>query len=117
MDIINSATSFFHASPIFPPTPNRPPPTSPPLPLSPPLVPLIICPPALPPPLPPPGMSVWASAIPLWFWGVFTTMLALALTGLAALVHEYRERRRRLRIPMAETLRTLEELERRIAKV
>lgn len=62
-------------------------------------------------------MSVWASVIPLWVWGVFTAMLALALTGLAAIVQQYRERQRRLRVPMAETLRTLEELERRIAKV
>ena len=120
--VVHTVKHAFDGQPEAPPPPpTTPPPTTPPLfpPRYPPAPPLIVCPPMAPPPLSPPGFHVWAAQVPPWFWLMFSLMFAVACCGTAAIVYILRELRRQRkgeRLPKEETMKSLSQLENRLAK-
>ena len=118
-DAVGAVTGTLPRAP--PPLPSLPFPSTPPSlpPMEPPHPPLIICPPAAPPPMAPPGFHVWAAQIPSWFWMMFVFMGFFACFGTLAIVYilkELRAQRNGFRLPKEETLKSLAQLEARMAK-
>lgn len=118
-------TSVIHGTPHAPAPPSSPPPQLPPAtpprapPTLPPVPPLIVCPPSWPPPSTPPGFSEWSAHIPVWAWWFFALLVIIAIMGMAATVYvlrELRAQRKGFGLPREDTVKTLADLERRMAK-